>query len=362
MAVAVGLSGGVDSSVAAALLVEQGHRVVGVTMRVYDPDLPTGAAVKHACYGPDEEADVEDARKVAAALSIPFQVHDLAAAYQEHVLAYFRNEYAAGRTPNPCMACNRHVKFGLLWDRVAAGGLACNRFATGHYARVERDQATGRAVLRRGADQRKDQSYFLAWLTQEQLGRSLFPLGGMRKEEVRGHARRLGLFTAEKEESQDFASGDHAALLGKGLAPGPIVDTAGRTLGTHDGVERYTVGQRKGLRVVASQPLYVVGIDPARHALVVGTRAQAHVAALVASRMNWVALPGPPERARVTARIRSTHTPAPATVTGLDGGRVHVAFDEAQFAVTPGQSVALYDGDRVLGGGVIEEAGEAPRR
>jgi len=355
MRIAVGLSGGVDSSVAAALLREQGHDVVGITMRVFAPASAGLDGARHACYGPDEAADVEDARRVADAVGIPFREFDLVHEYRDHVLAYFRREYAAGRTPNPCMVCNRQLKFGFLLERARSDGLQFDRFATGHYARV--DASRERPALLRGTDVRKDQSYFLAFLKPAQLARTVLPLGAMTKAEVRGHARRLHLPVAEKAESQDFVSGDHLALLEDAGGPGPIVDREGRKVGEHRGIARFTVGQRRGLHVASGAPLYVLGIDAPRNAVVVGPREATAAKALEASQMNWIAFDEPPPGLRAEAKIRYGHKGAPARVES-SGDRVRVVFDEPQFAVAPGQALVLYDGERVLGGGVIDRAVE----
>lgn len=351
--VVVGLSGGVDSAVAAALLVERGYTVIGATMRVWGGG-PSADSVRHACYGPDEAEDAADARRVADALGIAFHELDLVEEYRRYVLTYFREEYRSGRTPNPCVRCNQRLKFGFLADRLAAEGVAFDRFATGHYARVRQDPSSGRWALARGVDRGKDQSYFLAMLTQDQLARALFPLGDMSKDEVRSVARGCGLGVADKDESQDFASQGHVALLGDGGAPGPIVDRGGRELGRHRGIGRYTVGQRKGLGVSAGRPLYVVAIDVVRNAVVVGSQTEATSAVLRASGANWVAAePGTVPR-RVAVRIRHNHEPAAATVEDATEDRLVLRFDEPQFAVTPGQTAVCYREDDVLVAAVID--------
>ncbi len=262
--VAVGMSGGVDSSVAALLVQRTGCRVVGVTMRIYGGDLPLGCA-PGACYGPDEEQDAASARRVCSALGIPFVEVDLRAEYRARVLDYFSREYRAGRTPNPCVRCNQELKFGLLVERLATeAGIRADGFATGHYAGVALDPGSGRYTLRAGIDPVKDQSYFLCMLTQGQLARAVFPLGGMRKSEVRALAREGGLAVHDRTESQDFAAGDYRAMVGPGSpsSEGFFRTAAGKVVGRHKGVWAYTVGQRRGLGIGAGEPLYVTGIDP----------------------------------------------------------------------------------------------------
>lgn len=352
------MSGGVDSSVAAALLAEQGHEVIGVTMQVW-PDL-----------GPEEEARrggccslgaVNDARLVADALGIPYYVVNLRAEFERAVIDYFAAEYAAGRTPNPCIACNRFVKFDALLRKALE--LGCDYVATGHYARVEDDPATGRRLLRRSADPHKDQTYALYGLTQAQLRRALFPVGGMTKDEVRARAERLGLPVARKPDSQEICfvvDGDHGAVVAarrpEAARPGPVYDLDGRLLGTHRGLAYYTVGQRRGLGLRAPGPWYVTALDPDRNAVIVGREDDVLAPGLVAGELNWVSLPCLEAPRRLGACIRYRSPEVPAEVRPLPGGRVEVRFERPQRAVTPGQAVVFYDGDLVVGGGVIERA------
>jgi tRNA-uridine 2-sulfurtransferase len=354
--IVVGMSGGVDSSVAAALLVEQGHDVVGVTLRVWpwresaDPTKRFGSCCSAESAG--------DARDVARALGIPYYLLNSEAEFTRTVIDRFAEAYAAGTTPVPCVACNRDLKFGSLLVRARAWDAAA--VATGHYAGVARDPETGRYRLRRARDRHKDQSDFLWPLTQEQLAGTRFPLADLTKAEVREHARRLGLVTADKPESQEICfipDDDYRGFLrrrnGEIFRPGPIVDTRGRRLGTHAGLPAFTIGQRKGLGLSTGRALHVVDLDPATNTVTVGEPAELERTRLVAIDVNFIACEPPAEPMRVEAKIRHNHTPAPATVCALAGGRAEVVFDTPQRAVTPGQSVVWYQGDWVVGGGVI---------
>jgi tRNA-specific 2-thiouridylase len=283
-------------------------------------------------------------------------VLDLAELYNRTVLDPAADDYRSGRTPNPCVRCNRFVKFEAIPEALRAHGIAVDAFATGHYARVRWDESAGRWLLLRGRDRRKDQSYFLYLLTQELLARTRFPLGELDKGEVRALARARGLPVAAKEESQDFAAGPYPALLGIAPTPGPILDAEGHVLGTHQGIASFTVGQRRGLGIAAAEPLYVTALDPRRNAVVVGSASRLGCSELVAGAAHWIALPALTAPRRAHARIRYRHTEAEALLTPLPDGRVRVTFTEAQQAVTPGQAVVFFDGEVVLGGGTIERA------
>jgi tRNA-specific 2-thiouridylase len=347
------MSGGVDSSVAAALLKRQGHDVVGVTMSIWGGGSVLTEGRRHGCYGPEVD-DIHDARSVAETLGISFRVLDMRSEYEAYVLAYFRQEYLRGRTPNPCIRCNPRVKLGAMVAKARAQGIGFERVATGHYARVEHDSSRGRYLLRKSRDLRKDQSYFLCYLSQEQLALCMFPIGDLTKSEVRDIARSLGLQVGDKPESQDFVAGDYLSLLGNAGGTGPIVDRQGNVLGEHRGIHRFTVGQRKGLRIDAPEPLYVLSIDAARNAVVVGTKEETYGNQLVASDVNWVAIERLDAPMRARARIRYHHREAQAMVTPTGDSGVHVQFDEPQMAITPGQAVVFYDGDVVIGGGIID--------
>lgn len=361
--VAVGLSGGVDSSMAAWLLTRRGCEVVALTMSVWDRALPLPDRGLSGCFGPGEERDIASARATAAALGIEHRVVGLAGEYRETVLEYFRQEYLAGRTPNPCVRCNRAMKFGLLLERAHAAGIAFDYFATGHYARVADDAISGRRVLQRGLDPAKDQSYFLAMLRPEQLRPLALPLGRLRKTEVKALARAAGFEShAERPESQDFIEcEDYGVLFRPGeLRPGDITDEAGRVLGRHEGLVRYTIGQRKGLGIGGGgEPHYVVGLDAARNRVIVGRRESLRRRALRATGCNWIALPSAPEAPiPCVARIRFRHEGAPATIVRDPEApdAVRVEFDAPQLSITPGQTAVFYRDDIVLGAGAISEA------
>lgn len=348
--IAVGLSGGVDSSVCAALLRRAGHDVVGVAMKLWRGDLPSGVP-RGACFGPGASAGLARAEAVAGRLGVGFVAIDCLDEFERGVLDDFRREYLAGRTPSPCVLCNRLIKFGALPRLARAAGVSFDFFATGHYARVSAGPG-GRFRLYKGIDAAKDQSYFLHRLTQEQLSRVMFPLGGMTKAEVRGLARELGLASLAGPESRDFCGGAYADFVGGPSRPGVIVDRAGRVLGTHRGYWRYTIGQRKGLGVAAAAPLYVVAIDAARNEVVVGPARDVVRRVVRLSRCNWIA---PAVPCACEARIRSSARGVRAFVRRLDGGTAELEFPDGVASPAPGQSAALYRGDEVLGGGVIDE-------
>jgi tRNA-specific 2-thiouridylase len=349
--IVVAMSGGVDSSVAAALLVEQGYDVIGVTLRL--------VAEGSRCCSLD---DAEDARRVAETLGIRFYVADYAAAFRAEVMEPFADAYLAGRTPIPCVTCNRRFKFRHLLARGEA--LGASAVATGHYARVGVDPDTGQRRLLRALDRAKDQSYFLFDLDQEQLARVRFPLGGLRKSEVRARARALGLATAEKPESQEICfvpDGDYAAVVERlrpGRAPGEgdVVDETGRTLGRHHGIHRYTVGQRRGLGLASREPLYVTALDASRNRVVVGRSEALLAAGADVDGVSWVAGAPPPGPVRAEVRLRHRHEGTSARLEPLPGGRVHARFDTPARAVTPGQAAVFYQGDQVIGGGWIRGA------
>ena len=352
MRIVVAMSGGVDSSVAAALLAGEGRDVVGLSMQLYDQ---RGDQAFGSCCTLD---DLRDAGRVADAIGIPHYILNFEKQFQETVVSNFVREYAAGRTPLPCAHCNSDLKFATLLDR--ARGLGAEHVATGHYARVGRS-AGGRWLLKRSADSAKDQSYFLFSLTQAQLARAVFPVGELNKADVRAQARRLGLNVADKPDSQEICfvrDGDYASFVAT-QAPavareGAIVDRRGDVLGSHSGVHRFTVGQRKGLGLSSSVPLYVLKIEAESGRVTVGSRDALDETALTASGVNWVSINAPSGWVPVAARIRHRHRAAPARVRAIEDGRAECIFDEPQSAVTPGQAVVFYDGDVVVGGGWID--------
>ncbi|MDI3327536.1 MAG: tRNA 2-thiouridine(34) synthase MnmA [Alicyclobacillaceae bacterium] len=353
--VVVAMSGGVDSSVAAALLKEQGYDVIGITMRLRGEEEPSPGA--RGCCSVD---DVSDARRVCESLGIPFYAVNYREAFEQRVIRYFEEEYRRGRTPNPCIACNIYMKYDLLLQQ--AMDLGADYLATGHYVRSGYDERRGRHLLRKSVDRRKDQSYVLYHLTQDQLARTLFPLGEFTKVQVREMAARFGLRVANKPESQDICfipDGDYAGFLrrrmGEDPPEGELVDTAGNVVGTHRGIPFYTIGQRKGLGVALGRPVYVVDIQPETNRVVLGSGEEVFSRELLASGVNLIAVPELDRPLRVAAKIRYTAPEVPATVYPVTEGKVHVVFDEPQRAITPGQAVVFYDGDLVVGGAVIDK-------
>ena len=355
--VAVAMSGGVDSSVAAALLKQQGYQVTGVTMKIWDGQATPTTESRHTCYGPGEEQDIEDANKVARILGIPFHIIDLTKEYSIEVLDYFRHEYLIGRTPNPCLRCNHKLKFGALLSKTKESGIEFDYFATGHYARIENNQKTHHYELKKGIDLNKDQSYFLAFLTQKQLSHSLFPIGNHTKEEVRRMAEHFGLPVVHKPESQDFIAGGYTRLF-EPAPPGPILDRQGHKVGEHHGIPFYTVGQRKGLGLTTGERLYVTEIDFDKNTIVAGSKEELYHTGLIASGLNWITIEKIESPLMVKARIRYLHKETEAVVSPLEEEKVHVKFREPQLAITPGQVVVFYDGDVVLGGGIIDRVKE----
>ena len=361
------MSGGVDSSAAAAILKEQGHELVGFTMQLWDQRRginvdENGDPLPSRCCSLD---DVYDARRVAEELGFPFYVLNLERDFESAVVQPFVTSYLNGETPIPCVACNSRLKFASL-DRLAVS-LGCEKVATGHYARVAYDATANRYRLLRGRNEQKDQSYFLWELTQEQLSRAMFPLGEMSKPEARAAARDHGLLgVAEKKESQEICfvpDGDYAGFIDRYLeaenettrlpGAGEIVDTNGRVIGRHEGIHRYTIGQRRGIGIADEKPLYVVSINADRNRVTVGSANELLSDEFTAAGVNWVAFDSPGEPVRAEVRVRYRHTAAPATITSLPDQRARVVFDEPQRAITPGQATVFYRGDEVIGGGWI---------
>ena len=351
---AVGMSGGVDSTVAAMLLLQSGYEVVGLTMSIYDGSVKIDKPRKDACYSPGEAEDIEAVREVCGRLGIRHQVIDVRQEYKRFVLDYFRQEYLVGRTPNPCVQCNHSIKFGFMLTKARESGINFDVFATGHYARIEPD-AKGRPLLKSALDLHKDQSYFIHGIRRELLGSLMFPLGDKTKLQVRELARQAGLSVAEKAESQDFIACDSYApvFADSNVQSGDIVDSTGKVLGKHKGIVYYTIGQRKGMGISSPEPLYVVSIDAKRNRIVVGSQSELYSATALVRDFNLM-MPDDfefPIRAR--AKIRQAHQAADAMVERLSDGSIRATFDQPQMSVTAGQSLVVYLDDTVVGGGVI---------
>lgn len=360
------MSGGVDSSAAAALLKEQGHELVGFTMQLWNQRRhintdENGDPLPSRCCSLD---DVYDARRVAEGLGFPFYVLNLENEFEESVVKPFVEDYLRGETPIPCVACNSRLKFASL-DRMAVS-LGCDKVATGHYARVEFDAENNRYRLFRGKNHWKDQTYFLWELTQDQLSRAYFPLGEMMKSEVRDLAREANLYVAEKQESQEICfvpDGNYSAFIDRYLEhenrldelpeAGDIVNTKGEKIGKHSGIHRYTIGQRKGLGIAHEKPLYVVQIERLKNQIIAGEKDELDALEFIAKGVNWVAFDEPNEPVRAAVKVRYRHEPAPATIHALPENRAKIVFDEPQAAITPGQATVFYNGEECVGGGWI---------
>ena len=350
--VLIAMSGGVDSSVAAFLMKEQGCQCIGATMKLFHNEDIGVKRTKTCC----SLEDVEDARSVAFRLGIPYYVFNFSDDFKGQVIDRFIAAYERGATPNPYIDCNRYLKFERLYERARI--LGCDAIVTGHYARIE--QENGRWLLKKSLDESKDQSYVLYSLTQEQLAHTRLPLGAMHKSETRRIAEEQGFYNADKPDSQDICfvpNGDYAGFIarftGHNCSAGDFVDEEGHVLGRHKGIVHYTVGQRKGLGIAADAPLYVKQIDAASNRVVLSGNESLFSRELTANDFNWIAYDVPPRELRASARVRYHQREQAATVTVLGDGRVHLVFDEPQRAITPGQAVVLYDGDTVLGGGTI---------
>ena len=349
----IAMSGGVDSSVAAYLMLRQGWDCLGATMKLYDSqDRPAGS---RTCCAME---DAEDARSVARRLGIPYYVFNFTGDFQRQVMDRFVRAYSAGATPNPCIDCNRYLKFERLYRRALE--LGCDCLTTGHYARIDYDKTSGRWALKKALDPDRDQSYVLYAMTQDQLAHTCFPLGELTKPQVRRIALDQGFSNAGKPDSQDICfvpDGDYSAFIrrytGRDFPPGDFVDLQGRVLGRHRGIIHYTIGQRRGLGLSAERPWYVRAIDPGTNTVTLAANEDLYARTLTAGDVNWVAVPGLDRPTRCRAKIRYRQTEQPATACQLDEHTLRLTFDSPQRAVTPGQAVVLYQGDTVLGGGTI---------
>ncbi|MBO4285381.1 MAG: tRNA 2-thiouridine(34) synthase MnmA [Alphaproteobacteria bacterium] len=360
MRVLVGLSGGVDSSVALCLLQKQGNEVIGATMSIWDKEkyhLKESFNLKDACFSPHEEKDIEAAQTLCKRFNVPYYVVDCSKEYQKFVLENFKQEYLAGRTPNPCVMCNHTVKFEALPEGARAMGIEFEKFATGHYARVSYNKTLQRYQLRRAVDEAKDQSYFLYRLSQDQLSKMILPLGDYTKQQVRKTARELGLTVSDKKDSQDFYSGDVNDILEEPAKEGYFVDKSGKILGKHQGIWHFTIGQRRGLGVSADRPLYVIGLNKDRNEVVLGYEEDGYKSSMIVRDLVWVSVAQIKEKTTLAVKIRSSQKPFSAAFEPLEGNMARLSFFEKQKAVALGQSAVFYDEDGfVLGGGFIAQA------
>ncbi len=349
MKVLVGVSGGVDSAVALHILKNQGYSVIGAMMKIYSGEVLTLA---NSCYGSDKKGDIEDARKNCEALGVEFHLVDLAKEYEKIVFKDFKDKYLNAKTPNPCVICNKFIKFGLFPDKLRQQGIEFDKFATGHYARNEYNPITKRWELKRGINPKKDQTYFLYKLSQNELSNILFPLGNFEKEDVRKYAFENNLPSAAKKDSQDFYKGDYTTLLNTEEKEGNIIDRFGNILGCHKGLWNYTIGQRKGLKVAYREPLYVIGFDKSTNSLIVGTKDDTICKGLYAQDINWPSIEPTLKPFIAKAKIRSAFEPCEVVVYPGEES-LKIEFKTKISSIAPGQAVVLYDDDKVICGGTI---------
>ena len=349
MKILVGVSGGVDSAVALHILKSQGHSVIGAMMKIYDGEIKT---IANSCYGTDKIKEEKDARANCNHVGCDFYVYDLAKDFNDIVFEEFKNQYLSGLTPNPCVMCNKLIKFGAFPKAVKKSGIDFDKFATGHYARNEFNDKTNRWELKKGINPKKDQTYFLYRLSQDELSNILFPLGSMQKEDVRKYAIENNIPVAQKQDSQDFYKGDYSELFDVELIKGELKDRYGNVLGYHEGIWNYTIGQRKGLKIAYSEPLYVLEINKSDNSVIVGTKDETYCKGLIAADLNWVALDNPTKPFEATAKIRSASNPVDVVVYP-NNNEIKVEFKDKISSIAPSQAVVLYQDDVVLGGGTI---------
>ncbi len=357
--VAVGLSGGVDSAMAARLLLEEGYQVIGLTMSIWDSSIPIKESTKSGCFGPGEADDLKAAQDISKRLGIEHHIIKLQSEYKDNVLDYFCSTYLDGKTPNPCLICNQKMKFGLLPLKAREMGMKFDYFATGHYARVEYSDRHKRYQLKRALDLSKDQSYFLSFIDQQQLSNLIFPLGSLTKKEIKELAKSIGFNDlAEKPESQDFLETDDYGVLfdNDTFTDGEIVDFKGKVLGKHRGLIHYTIGQRKNLGIPGqTEPYYVIGIDNTNNKLIVGPQKFLYKIILKAAKINWVSIEAPTRPFWTKGQIRLKHEAADCYVIPMNSTTAEVNFEKSQLSITPGQGIVFYDKDVVFGGGIIEK-------
>lgn len=352
MKIAVGMSGGVDSSVAALLLKEQGHEVLGVTMNIWK-EMPGSEKKTNSCFAQSQGNRSEKIREISKIIGIKTFEFDLSSEFENTVLSYFKKEYLSGKTPNPCILCNEKIKFGLLSDK-SEQKFGTEIFATGHYARIIYNEKTSRYSLLKASDLLKDQSYFLYGLSQDRLKKILYPLGKLLKEEVRGIAKKRGLPSWSEPESQDFYSGDYSNLLEAAPCIGEITDTRGTVLGHHEGIWNFTVGQRHGLKIAGSEPLYVVSIDPESNRIIVGTKNESLIKTFFVRNFNWVSCDSLEGIEKPVVKVRAAHRGALCTVSLEENKRLKIILDNPEGGIAPGQSAVIYEENELIGGGIIE--------
>lgn len=350
--VLVGISGGVDSAVCALKLKQAGYNVVGAMMKIYDGEIKT---IANSCYGTDKDKEIKDAKEICKKLGIEFHLIDCAKEFDKYVFQIFKDEYKKGRTPNPCVLCNPLIKFDMFPYLAKQSGIEFDKFATGHYARIEYDEKFDKYLLKQGINQKKDQTYFLYKLSQEKLKNILFPLGSFEKEEVRAFAKENDLIVHDKTDSQDFYKGNYTEIIDAKINSGNIRHINGKILGTHNGIFNYTIGQRKGLKIAHEKPLYVISFDLDKNEVIVGEKEYTYSKGLFAGDLNWIFYENIPDKFFASAKIRSAGQKSECCIYKEVNG-VRVEFLEPQNAVTPGQAIVFYNDDIVLGGGTIEKA------